>query len=77
MRVTLDDMIEELQKQKAAGVPGNTVVALQGRDNNGSGGFANFEVKVHVGAVAKAEFEKNWTIAKFVSSRGVPVLVLG
>ncbi|KWA84165.1 hypothetical protein WL29_22650 [Burkholderia ubonensis] len=75
--MTLDEMIEELQKQKAAGVPGNTVVALQGQDNNGRGGFANFEVNVRMGAVAKAEFEKNWTIAKFVSSRGVPVLVLG
>jgi hypothetical protein len=76
-RVTLDELLAHLQQQKAGGVPGNIPVALAGLDNNGRSGVANFEVQPRVSAVAKAEFEKNWTIAKFVSRGGVPVLVLG
>ncbi|KVP96703.1 hypothetical protein WJ97_12540 [Burkholderia ubonensis] len=77
MRVTIDEMMAELQKQKDAGVPGNTYMALPGSDNNCRGGFANFEVKLRVCSVAKADFEKGWAIAKLVSRGGVPVLMLG
>lgn len=76
-RVTIDDLIAQLQAQKSAGVPGDTTVALAGRDNNGRAGFANFEVNPRLGAVAKSEYEKGWTLAKFVSRGGVPVVVLG
>jgi hypothetical protein len=77
MRVTLDEMIAELQRQKDAGVAGNTVLALPGTDNNARGGFVNFEVKPHLVSVAKTDYEKGWTIAKVVSQRGVQVLMLG
>lgn len=77
IRVTLDEMLAALQKQKDDGVPGTTVVALTGLDNNGRNGVANFEIRPRLAAVAKTEFERNWTIAKFVSRGGVPVLVLG
>ena len=76
-RVTINDLIAQLQAQKEAGVPGDTAVALASRDNNGRAGFANFEITPRVGAVAKTEFEKGWTLAKFVSRGGVPVVVLG
>lgn len=76
-RVTIDMLEYLLQKAKADGVPGSTVVALRGVDNNARGGVANFEVRPHMSAVAKTEFEKNWAIAKFVSRGGVPVLLLG
>jgi len=75
-RVTVDMLEYLLAKRKAEGLPGSTVVALAGLDNNGRSGVANFEVRPHMAAVAKAEFEKNWTIAKFVTRGGVPVLVL-
>ena len=35
MRVTLDDLITALQAQKTAGVPGDTLVGIPDRDNNG------------------------------------------
>lgn len=76
-RVTIDALQYQLDKKKAEGVPGNTVVAVAGLDNNGRAGAANFEVRPRVVGVAKTEFEKSWTIAKFVSRGGVPVLVLG
>lgn len=76
-RVTIDGLIAKLQAKKASGVAGDTVVAVAGRDNNGQTGFANFELSVHTAAVAKTEFDKGWTLAKFVSRSGVPVLVLG
>jgi hypothetical protein len=77
MRTTLDELLAELQSLKDAGLPGNTVTALSGTDNNARGGFVNFEVKPHLMSVAKTDFEKGWTIAKVVSQRGVQVLVLG
>jgi hypothetical protein len=76
-RVTLDKLEYLLQLQRAEGVPGSTVVAVSGLDNNGRSGVANFEVLPRTANVAKAEFEKPWTIAKFVSRGGVMVLVLG
>lgn len=76
-RITLDELIIELLKQKSAGVPGNTVMALPARDGNGRGSYVSFEVKLHASAVAKAEYEKGWTIAKQVSRGGVQVLMLG
>lgn len=76
-RVTLDKLEYLLQRQRAEGVPGSTVVAVTGRDNNGRSGVANFEILPRTAHVAKAEFEKPWTIAKFVSRGGVMVLVLG
>ncbi len=75
-RLTIDQLIEQLQAKKAAGTPGDTIVALRSTDNNGRSGFANFELSLSVSAVAKTEFEKGWTLAKFVTRSGVPVLVL-
>ncbi|KVP17067.1 hypothetical protein WJ84_01980 [Burkholderia ubonensis] len=75
--MTLDEYIEELQRLKASGVPGNTVIALAGTDNNNRGVIANFEVRPHLRSVAKADFDKGWTIAKFVSQRGIQILLLG
>jgi hypothetical protein len=60
-------------RQKSAGVPGNTVVGFA----DSTGRNANFEVKPRLASVAKADFEKGWTIAKFVAQRGVQVLLLG
>lgn len=77
MRYTVDSLIDELQRQKAAGLPGDTVVALPSRDNNGAYGVANLDLTVRPAAVSKPEFEKGWTLAKFVSRGGVPVLVVG
>lgn len=76
-RVTLDKLEYLLQRQRAEGVPGSTVVAVSDRDNNGRAGVANFEVLPRTAYVAKAEFEKPWNLAKFVSRGGVMVLVLG
>ena len=76
-RVTIDVLQYQLDKKKADGIPGDTVVAVTGRDNNGRAGVANFEVLPRVVGVAKAEFDKPWNQAKFVSRGGVPVLVLG
>lgn len=76
-RTTIDGLIAELQARKAAGLPGDTVVAVAGRDNNGKAGFANFELSPRVHSVAKVEFEKGWTLAKFVSRGGVPVMLMG
>lgn len=76
-RVTIDELIAELQARKAQGVPGTTVVAVAGRDNNGEAGFANFELAPRMHAVGKAEYDKGWTLGKFVSRGGVPVFVLG
>lgn len=77
MRYTVDSLIAELQRQKAAGLPGDTVVALPARDNNNVAGVANMDLTVRPGSVSKPEFEKGWTLAKFVSRGGVPVLVVG
>jgi hypothetical protein len=77
MRVTIDEMIAELQKQKDAGVAGDTFLALPGTDNNARAGFVNFEVQPRLVSVAKTDFAKGWTVAKVVSQRGVQVLVLG
>lgn len=77
MRVSIDELQAALDKLKAEGLAGSTIVALSGRDNNGKPGFANFEVVPHVAAVGKAEFEKPWTIAKLVTRGGVPVVLLG
>lgn len=74
MRTTLDEMISLLQKEKAAGVPGSTPIGLFAR--NMSGSFINMDIRVGQGAVAKAEFDKGWTVAKRVSRGGVPVIVL-
>jgi len=72
-RKTLDETIAELQKLRDSGVPGDSVVALP--DNTGRN--ANFELKPRLASVAKAEFEKGWTIAKFVAQRGVQIVLLG
>lgn len=76
-RLTVDELIEELQAKKAAGLSGSTVVAVRSLDNSGRSGFASFEMSLSVGSVAKGEFEKGWSLVKFVSRSGVPVLVLG
>jgi hypothetical protein len=76
-RVTIDQLQYQLDKKKAEGVPGTTIVAVSGRDNNARAGVANFEVLPRLVGVAKAEFDKPWSQAKFVSRGGVPVLVLG
>jgi hypothetical protein len=76
-RMTVDQLIEQLQAKKAGGLPGDTVVAVRSSDNNGRSGFASFELSVSIGSVAKAEFEKGWSLAKFVSRSGVQVLVVG
>lgn len=76
-RVTIDMLQLLLERQKAEGVPGTTVVAVSGRDNNSRSGVANFELRPRVAGVAKTEFDKPWSQAKFVSRGGVQVLVLG
>lgn len=76
-RMTIDGLMAKLEAMKAEGLPGDTVVGVASRDNNGRSGFANFELSPRTMPVAKAEFEKGWTLAKFVSRGGVPVLVLG
>lgn len=76
-RLTVDELLAELQRLKDAGLPGDTVTGISSLDNNGRSGVISFEVCPHVAGVAKAEFEKNWTQAKVVSRSGVKVLVLG
>lgn len=77
MRVTIDELIAQLQQHRAEGLPGDTMVVVEGLDNNGRSHMANFEVSPRVSSVAKADFDKGWTLAKFVSRGGVRVLVLG
>ena len=76
-RLTLHKLEYRLQLPRAEGVPGSTIVAVMGQDNNARAGVANFEVLPRVVHVAKAEFEKPWSLAKLVSRGGVMVLALG
>jgi hypothetical protein len=76
-RVTIDGFQYQLDRKKADGVPGTTVVAISGRDNNGLAGQACFELRPRVVGVAKTEFDKPWNQARVVSRGGVPVLLLG
>lgn len=76
-KMTVDELMAELQRQKDEGLPGDTVVGIAGRDNNGRRGFANLDVSPSVVTVAGGEFEKNWELVKIVKRGGVPVMLLG
>lgn len=76
-RITIDMLQYQLDRKKAEGIPGTTVVAVSGRDNNARAGVACFELHPRVVGVAKNEFEKPWNQVKIVSRGGVPVLLLG
>lgn len=76
-RVTLDVFQYQLDRKKAEGIPGTTVVAISGRDNNSYAGQASFELHPRLVGVAKTEFDKPWNQARIVSRGGVPVLLLG
>lgn len=76
-RVTLDELEYQLQKHRADGVPGSTFVVVNGRDNIAKQDVACFEVKPRLNHIGKADFDKKWLMANYVSRGGVPVLVLG
>lgn len=71
MHTTLDALIEALQAQKNAGLPGDTPVGIY---DNGS---ANLAIEPRQASVAKAEHQKGWTRCKVVSRGGVPVILIG
>lgn len=71
MHTTLDALIESLQAQKAAGLPGDTPVGVY--DN----GAANLELTPRLVSVAKSEHKKGWTRCNVVTRGGIPVLLLG
>lgn len=74
---TIDSLIALLEQQKAEGVPGDTAVVVEARDNNGKYGFAQRVTTVRPVSVAKVEFEKGWELCKVVSSRGVRTVMIG
>jgi hypothetical protein len=77
MQHTIDSLIALLEQQKAEGVPGDTPVVVEARDNNGRYGFAQRVTTVRTVAVAKSDFEKGWELCKVVSNRGVQTVLIG
>ena len=75
-RMSIDELIEALHAQKAAGVPGSTPVGILGTDNNMRSGFIKIDIDTHAARIAKDEFTKDWTVCRSVSRGGVPVLVI-
>lgn len=76
MRTTLDEMIAALQAQKSAGVPGDALVGIPERDNNGKCGVVKLDVRPHLAALAKDEHAKGWTLCRTVTRGGVPVVLI-
>lgn len=76
MRITLDQLIAALEEQKAAGVPGDTLVGIPERDNNGKPGIVKLDIQPYVSALAKDEHAKGWTLCRTVTRGGVPVVVI-
>lgn len=77
MRITLDEMIEALQAKKAEGLPGETLVGIPERDNNGRHGYIKLDVCPRSVSVAKDEQQKGWTLCRTVTRGGLPVIVIG
>lgn len=76
-RITLDEMIVALQAQKESGVPGDTLIGIPERDNNGRGGFVKLDVAPRIVPLAKDECVKGWNLCRVVSRGGVPIVVIG
>jgi len=74
--MSIDELLEALQAQKAAGLSGRTPVGILGADNNMRSGFIKLDVNVHSARIAKDEFSKGWTVCRSVSRGGVAVLVI-
>lgn len=75
-RITLDQMIAALQAQKDAGVPGDTLVGIPSRDNNGKAGMVKLDIAPRIVSLAKDEFQKGWTLCRVVSRGGVSSIVI-
>lgn len=76
-RITLDEMIAALQAQKEAGVPGDTLVGIPNRDNNGRAGFVKLDIAPDIVLLSKDECIKGWALCRVVSRGGIPSIVIG
>lgn len=74
--LSIDQVIAALQAQKDAGIPGDSPAFIPSTDNNGRSGFLQRVSSVGTASVAKADFDKGWSICKGVSNRGVQVTVI-
>jgi hypothetical protein len=74
--MSVDELIEALQAQKAAGLPGSTPVGTVANDNNMKAGYIKIDVELHPARIAKDEFSKGWTICRSVSRGGMSVLLV-
>lgn len=72
--MSIDELIEAPQAQKAAGLPGSAPVGILGTDMRS--GFIKIDIDTHGARIAKDEFTKGWTVCRSVSRGGVPVLVI-
>lgn len=71
--LTLDELIDKLQQQRAAGVPGDTPTAVPAPDARGQ--LKRIEGVGRV-AVAKSDMDKGQGVCRPVATRGVTVLVI-
>ncbi len=76
MSLTLDQLIELLQKLKAEGVDGAIPVGIPSKNNDGKFCMVELDVTPCVMPIAKDEFEKGWTLCRKVSRGGLPALVI-
>lgn len=76
-RITLDEMIAALQAQKESGVPGDTLIGIPERDNNGRGGFVKLDIEPRIVPLAKDECVKGFSLCRVVSRGGIPAVVIG
>lgn len=76
-RMTLDEMIAALQAQRDAGVPGDMLVGITERDNNGRPGVVKLDISPRLVPLARDEYAKGWALCRVVSRGGVPAIVIG
>ncbi len=76
MRTTLDDMIQQLQALKDAGVPGQSFIGVLSNDNNGNPTLVQLNIRACMVNLAKTEADKDWETCRKVSRGGVPAVLI-